>query len=312
MAIDTEKRNAVLGRVALLATTLIWGTSFVVLKNTLDAVPTLYVLAFRFSGAALLMLLVFYKQLKLIDKKYFINGAVLGVLLFGGYTVQTYGLYYTTASKNAFLTAAYCILVPFVSWFVEKKRPDKFNVIATFICLVGVGLVSLKNDRTVELGDLLTLCCSIFYAVHIVLTSKYVHGRSIALLSMVQFATAGLLSWVSALLTDPFPVNVSAGNIWSIVYLCVMCTAVCFLLQSFGQKHTPPATVAIILTLESVFGAAFSVMINHEVLSVKLLIGFALIFVAVLICETKLSFLRRKKDIQEEPEVTELEPRLFE
>ena len=312
MSIEQKKKFAVIGRAALFFTTLIWGTSFVVLKNTLDAVPTLYILAFRFSGAAILLALFFAKELKKIDKKYLINGAVLGTLIFCGYVVQTYGLYYTTPGKNAFLTAAYCILVPFVAWIVSKKRPDKFNFISTVICLAGVGFVSLKNDKTVELGDWLTLYCSIFYAVHIVLTSKYVKGRSVALLSMLQFATAGILGWISALIVDPFPTEISAGNIWSIVYLCVMCTAVCFLCQTFGQKHTPASTAAIILTLESVFGAGFSVLLGKEVLTPKLFVGFALIFVAVLISETKLNFLKKKKPTLEEPPLEQQNPKLFE
>ncbi len=312
MTIESKKRYTVLGRAALLMTTLIWGTSFVVLKNTLESVPTLYILAFRFSGAAVLMLPLVLKEIKKLDKQYLINGIVLGTLLFAGYTVQTYGLYYTTPSKNAFLTSSYCVLVPFVAWLVEKKRPDKFNVLSALVCMVGVGFVSLKNDFSVNLGDILTICCGLFYASHIVLTCKYVKGRSVAMLSMLQFAAAGILAWIFALLTEPIPTNISSGNWWSIAYLCVMCTAVCFLLQTFGQKHTPSATVAIILTLESVFGAAFSVFFYHEVLTAKLLAGFALIFIAVIICETKLSFLRKKRLPAEPPVFEEPEPRLFE
>ena len=312
MTIESQKRNAVLGRAALIFTTLIWGTSFVVLKNTLNSVPTFYVLAFRFSGAVILLLPFVAKEIKKLDKRYLINGLVLGSLLFAGYTVQTYGLYYTTPSKNAFLTSSYCVWVPFVAWLVEKKRPDKFNVLSALICMVGVGFVSLKNDFSVNIGDILTICCGLFYASHIVLTCKYVKGRSVAILTMLQFATAGLLAWIFALLTDPIPTNISTANMWSIAYLCVMCTAVCFMLQTFGQKHTPSATVAIILTLESVFGAAFSVMVYHEVLTAKLLAGFALIFFAVIICETKLNFLRKKKLPLIEPVLEEQEPRLFE
>jgi len=312
MALENRRKMALLGRAALLVTTLIWGTSFVVLKKTLDDVPTLYILAFRFSGTAILLSLVFAKQLKKLDKRYLINGAVLGTLLFAGYTVQTYGLFYTTASKNAFLTAAYCVLVPFAAWLFQKRRPDKYNILSTLICLIGVGFVSLKNDRTVELGDLLTLCCSVFYAVHIVLTSKYIKGRSVVLITVVQFTTAGVLAWAAALATGPFPTGISTANIWSIVYLGLMCTAVCFLFQTFGQKHTPPATAAIILSLESVFGSGFSVLINHETVTAKLLIGFALIFCAVLICETKLNFLKKKKPPVPIPEETDAGPKLFE
>lgn len=312
MSPEIKKKYSALGRLALVVTTLIWGTSFVVLKNTLYTVPTFYILAFRFLGAALLMLLIGHKALKTLDKKLVINGAVLGALLFAGYTVQTYGLCHTTASKNAFLTASYCVLVPFVSWIVHKKRPDSFSVIATFVCLIGVGFVSLKNDLSVGLGDLLTLCSGVFYAVHIVLTAKYIKGRSVIMLTMVQFTSAGLLSAVAALLTSPFPTTISPANIWSIVYLCVMCTAICFVLQTFGQKHTPAATAAIIMTLESVFGAAFSVFINHDPVTTRLLTGFVLIFSAVLISETKLSFLHPKHKTPPELEAAPIEPKLFE
>ncbi len=293
MALDTDKKSAALGRAALLLTTLIWGTSFVVLKNTLDAVPTLYILAFRFSGAAILMLPFILKDIKKLDKKYLLNGALMGIFLFGAYTVQTFGLVFTTPSKNAFLTTSYCVLVPYVSWVIEKKHPSIYNISAAIICLIGVGFVSLKNDLSVGIGDALTVCCGLLYAIHMVLTSKYVNGRSVLLLTTVQFATAGLLAWMSAIMTSPFPANIPTGNAWGIVYLCVMSTALCFVLQTFGQKHTPASTASIIMTLESVFGAAFSVLVFNEKLTLKLIIGFVMIFTAVFISETKLSFLKR-------------------
>lgn len=312
MSIEQKKKYAVLGRTALILTTLIWGTSFVVLKNTLESVETLYILAFRFSGAAILLGIVFAKQLKKIDKEYIKIGAILGALLFCGYTVQTYGLVHTTPGKNAFLTAAYCVLVPFVSWIISKRRPDKYNFISAVLCLAGVGFVSLKNDLTMGIGDVLTLCCSIFYATHIVFTSKYIKGRSVILITLLQFAFAGVLCWISALVTSPFPTAISTGNLFSIIYLCVMCTGVCFLLQTFGQKHTPSSTAAIFLTLESVFGAAFSVLMGSEKLSLKLLVGFALIFVAVLISETKLSFFVRKSTPAVDNKSTNPDPSLIE
>lgn len=295
MANRIDRKNCVLGRAALLAMTLIWGTSFVVLKETLNTVPTLYVLAYRFSGAAALMLLLGAKDVKKLDKNYLKYGAILGVFLFLAYTLQTFGLSLTTPAKNAFLTTTYCVLVPFIGWIIDKKRPDAFNFIAAAICLAGVGFVSLQKDLSADIGDLLTLCCGVFFGLHIVYTSKYIQGRSVAMITMVQFATAGVLAWIAALLTAPVPQNIGSGTVWSIVYLCVMCTAICFVLQTYGQKYTPPATVAVIMTLESVFGAAFSVALGYEVLSAKLVAGFVLIFLAVLMSETKFSFLKRKK-----------------
>lgn len=299
MSNKIDNKNRVLGRAALLAMTLIWGTSFVVLKETLNTVPTLYVLAYRFSGAAVLMLLLGIKDIKKFDVKYLKYGAVLGVFLFLAYTLQTFGLSLTTPAKNAFLTTTYCVLVPFISWIIEKKRPDTFNFIAAAVCLAGVGFVSLSTSLSADVGDLLTLCCGVFFALHILATSKYIKGRSVALLTMVQFSVAGILAWIAALSTAPVPQNIGSGTLWSIVYLCVMCTAACFVLQTYGQKYTPPSTVAVIMTLESVFGAAFSVMFYGEVLTARLVIGFVLIFMAVFMSETKLSFLRKKSGAAE-------------
>ena len=287
-------QNRRLGRASLLGATLIWGSSFIILKSTLDSVPTLWVLALRFTGAAALMALIGWKELKQLDRQYLKKGAVLGTALFAAYTLQTFGLEYTTPGKNAFLTATYCVLVPFMWWAFTKKRPDAYNIGAALVCIIGMALVSLDGDLSLGLGDGLTICCGIFYALHIILTSRAVEGRSPVLLSMVQFAVAGLWCWVTAPMVSAFPTGVPASAWWSIAYLCFMCTGICFLLQTIGQKHTTPQTASIILTLESVFGTLLSVIFYHEQLSLKTLTGFVLIFIAVLISETKLSFIRTK------------------
>ena len=286
-------RYDVLGRAALLVMTLIWGTSFLMQKNTLSEVPTLYLLAFRFTGATVTIFLFFIKQMKNFDWQYVWNGIVLGVLLFLGYVLQTYGLYYTTPSKNAFLSAIYCVLVPFIGWVVFHKKPDGYNIAAAFICFGGVALVALKEDLTMSFGDMLTIISGLFYGVHIVMSAKYIEGRSVAVLTFVQFATAMVLSWAFAMTNAVFPAHISSGSVVSIVYLSIMCTAVCFALQMFGQKYTPPTTTALIMTLESVFGTIFSVWFGSEHLNGKLICGFILIVTAILLSETKLSFLHR-------------------
>ena len=113
-----------IGRACLIGATLLWGSSFVVLKTTLDTVPTLWVLAIRFTGAALLLGLAFIKQLRTIDRGCLKAGLLMGLALYAAYTLQTFGLERTTPGKNAFLTATYCVIVPFLWWAFEKKRPD--------------------------------------------------------------------------------------------------------------------------------------------------------------------------------------------
>lgn len=290
------KNMGFLGRLALFMTAFIWGTSFVVLKNTLDSVGTLWVLAIRFSVSAVLLTLFAVKQLKRMDKRVVRGSVMMGLCLAVAYIVQTYGLKYTTPGKNAFLTATYCVLVPFMAWGIYKRKPDASNILAAFLCLIGIGFVSLSNlSEGVNVGDMLTLLCGVFYALQIIMMEQYAaHGEALSI-SAVQFASAAALCWVGALLFEQPPVAVPTAAWLNIAYLSVMCTAVCFFLQAWGMKYTPSSTAAVLMTLESVFGTLISVLFYHEPMTVKLLLGFALIFVAVLISETKPNLLKRRQ-----------------
>ena len=201
---DTSRRGA-LGRLALIGATLLWGSSFVVLKTTIDSVPTLWVLAIRFTGAAILMGIPCLKQLRKIDRGCLRAGALMGVMLFAAYTLQTFGLERTTPGKNAFLTATYCVLVPFLWWAFERKRPDRYNLLAALVCITGMAMVSLSDGLTVGPGEALTMCCGFFYALHIIFTSKGAAKYGVGVLTTLQFATAALLCWVTAPFSAPSP-----------------------------------------------------------------------------------------------------------
>lgn len=280
----SKRAKTVTGRLSLLIVTLIWGSSFVVLKNTLESVTTLYVLAFRFTGAAALMLLIGFPKMKKLNADYWKGGALMGLALFCAYVFQTFGLVHTTPGVNAFLTATYCILVPFINWGLRKKRPGTRRLVAAVICITGVGLVSVQEDLRIGLGEGLTLCCGLFYALHILVTNAYVKGRDPLPLTMVQFLTVAVLCWISALTFEPVPSDIPAETVWALAYLCVMCTGVCFLLQTVGQKYTPPSETAVIMTLESVFGVIISVLFGERPTE-RMYLGFVLIFVAILLSE---------------------------
>lgn len=284
-----------LSQAALFATAFIWGTSFVVLKNTLDTVPTLYTLTIRFGGAALIMFLAGVKDLKKLDKTYWKGGALMGLALITAYITQTYGLVYTTPGKNAFLTATYCVIVPFLYWLVYKKRPEKCHIAAALFCITGMGFVSLQERFSIGLGEGLTMICGLFYAVHILVVDKYIEGRNVVLLTMVQFIVAAAVSGTGAVFLEEFPKEVPGDVVLALLYLSFVCTAACFFFQIFGQKYTHPSTAAILLTLESVFGALLSVIFYHETLTPRLILGFTLIFFSVVLAETKLSFLPKWK-----------------
>lgn len=281
---------------ALFGAAIIWGSSFFIVKDAVDVFPPNILLAIRFTIGAILLSLIFFKSLKSTNREYVWKGAVLGTCLYIAYTFQTVGITDTTPGKNAFLTAIYCILVPFLYWLIGQSRPDKYNLFSAFVCLGGIGLVSLSGGLSMGWGDGLTLIGGIFFAIHMVLVARFSQGKDVILLTIFQFCFAALLSWAAGFLVESFPpysswTLASAGGL---LFLAVFATAGALLLQNVGQKHIHPAAASLILSLESVFGVLFSVAFYGEKLTLRLVLGFALIFVAIVVSETKLSFLRKQ------------------
>lgn len=294
------KVSSKLARAMLFGAALIWGASFFVMKNTLDALPTNMLLGIRFTVAGILMSAIFFPRLKKLDLRYLWQGAIIGALYYAAYCTQTIGLAHTTPGKNAFLTAVYCVLVPFLFWGVSHKRPDIWNLAAAILCIVGIGFVSLDGSFGIGFGDAMTLVGGFFFAAHMVAVALFTEDRDAILITILQFFYCALFSWIAHLLFEEAPDAIGGDAILSLAFLAVGCTAVAMLFQNVGQKYTPPAPAAIILSLESVFGVFFSVIAYHEELSPRLIVGFVLIFIAVIVSETKLSFLRahphEKKD----------------
>ena len=167
------KNKATIGKLLLVLVTIVWGSSFVVLKDTLSTLGnghfTFFILASRFLISGIVLAAVCWKKLISIKKSTFIKGLILGFILFGAYGVQTIGLNYTTASKNAFLTAVYVVLVPFLSWIFLSKKPTLRNYVAAFMCLVGIALVAVvgkdEHGSMEYWGDLLSLGSGVFYDI---------------------------------------------------------------------------------------------------------------------------------------------------
>ncbi len=288
-----QKRGA-LAKAALLVATLIWGSTFIIFKDAMNGLPPLFILAFRYLVATVILSAVFFKKLRLINKTYLWQGAVLGVFLAAAYIFQTYGLQGTTPGKNAFLTAVYCVLVPFVSWAFFGSRPDRFNFLAAATCLAGIGFVSLDGDLSVMPGDWLTLVGGVFFALHIAFVARFNSDKDAVTLTLVQFFTAGVICGAGSLCFETLPSSVPPAAWTEIIYLAVCGTAVAMLLQNVGQKYVSSSSAAIILSIEALFGVLFSVIFGYENLSVKLVIGFALIFFAIITSETKWKFVRRR------------------
>lgn len=281
-----------LARPLIVLATIVWGSTFFILKDTLDEVNLMFLLAFRFTFAAVLLAVVFWKRWKHIDRSYWLRGGVMGLFLFAAYTVQNFGLMDTTPGKNAFFTAVYCVLVPFLYWAVDRLRPDRFNLLAAVLCIAGIGLVSWDGGFSLSWGDVLTLMGGFLYACHIVAVSKFSKGRDIFLLTVIQFGATALCCWVGTFLTWGIPAQGLSGQAWGVLlYLAIAATALALLLQNVGQKYTAPSSSAVLLALEAPFGVAFSVLFAGESPTPQMYLGFFLIFLAVVCSETKFQFL---------------------
>ncbi len=289
-----EKTISAFARVLLFLTAVIWGGSFIIVKGAVDNIPPIFLVAIRFSISSVLLGLIFIKHFKNFTADYLWRGAIIGACLFGAYAIQTAGIQLTTAGKNAFLSCLYSVLVPFMLWAFKGKRPDRYNIVAALTCAVGAGLVILGTvTESINIGDLISLVASFFYAAHFVAVEKLSKNKDIIIITILQFVYAAVYSWALTLLTEE---GTFVGIEWGgVLYLAIACTTLGFLMQNIGQKLTSSSSASLILSLESVFGVLFSIIFGYEELKPQATVGFVLIFIAVIISETKLSFLRKKR-----------------
>lgn len=269
----------------LTLTALIWGTGFVVMKNTLSSVPPAAIIAIRYGIATLLAAVLFRRHLKGIARADVARGALVGLLLALAYIVQTIGLNYTTAGKNAFLTTVYVLLVPFASWLIFRQKLSRSNFIAAGLMLAGIGCLSLDGESGgLNIGDLLTLLCGVFYAAHIMAVERCQRKTNTYALIVLQFAFAAAFAAVYHLLFERgLPMSLHMDTVGSLLYLSVFSTTVAMSLQNIGQSMAPASHASILLSLESVFGALASCIFLGEAVTPRMLLGFAVIFAALVV-----------------------------
>lgn len=294
----------ILSRLALLVTAIVWGSSLVVVSLIKEAFAPNMVLAIRFTVASILLALIFAPRFRRYNLSYLINGTIIGIFLFIAYSSQTIGVITAGGApgRSGFISASYCVIVPFLAWIFMKERPDVYNISAAILCISGLFFVFYKDligtaNVAISSGDFYALLSGLLFAAHIVSVAKFGKGKDPILITITQFATAALISiFVTFIFEDNSKIILNKGSILGIGYLAIMCTAVALLFQTIGQSYTPSSTAAIILGLESIFSIIFAVIWAGEELTIFSLVGFFFIFVAILVSETKLSFLRKRND----------------
>lgn len=275
------KRGLAIG--GLLLVTIIWGGGFVASDMALESMLPFQIMTVRFLLAAVLMGLMSMGSLKGIRKEELRAGILMGIALFAAFSLQIIGLQYTTPSKNAFLTALNVVIVPFIAFLILKKRIPGKVLLGAVMSVVGVALLSLDGDLRLGVGDALTLLCAVGFAFQIFFTGEFVKKYRATVLNFLQMATAFVLSFLSLFLFGETDFQVNTQGWLSVLYLGVVSTTICYLLQTASQKYVDETKAAIILSMESVFGTLFSMLILHEVLTPRMILGCGVILAAVII-----------------------------
>ena len=279
-------KKPMLAKMALFLTAMLWGSTFTVGKLAAEVFSAAFIIALRFLVASVALLFAALPLHRQLDRATWIAGFWMGLTQFLAYLLQMGGLAMDTSpGKSAFLCTTYSVLVPFLYWLVTKERPRLRHVACVFICMAGVGILSLTGGWGMSTGDVLTVLSGVPCAMNIVISAIACRKRNVLLLTAVELWVVTVFAWIFVFagkgLPDWFPLGAAGG----VIYLGLIATALCLYMQGFGLKYAEPAIGGMLLSLESVFGVIFSVLIYHERVTARMLLGCAVIFAAILLSQ---------------------------
>ena len=289
------------GEWGLLLVTVIWGFGFPITDIALNYASPYQILMFRFGIATLLLSIVFHKHLKHIDKGTIVSGIVVGIFLFVSFLLQTVGLQFTTPSKSAFLTTTYVVMVPMIGFFLFRQNIGRYAIGGAVLALLGTALLSWEPGLSINPGDTLSLLCALGFACHVYFTGHYLNkGEDPVRLTIVQMAVALVCACVAWFWVGEGPLFDIAPEGWlTVFYMGVVSMTVSYLLQTVSQKYVTNQTKAVvIMSMESVFGTAASILILSEVLTGRMFLGCVIILAGVLLSQigSQLFNLIRKRE----------------
>lgn len=251
-------------------------------------------LTLRFTVAALALALLLNKALRaevrnrVLLRRSVRAGVLAGVCLFAGYVFQTFGLKYTTSAKAGFLTGLYIPLVPLFSAILYKKAPQISELLGVLSAFAGMALMTIQRDiRSIGVGDLLVMICAVAYAFHILVLGRYAADLSVAIISIVQIATAALLGAASFWWAEPVQIRWTRPVILALAITSLLATALAFSMQTWAQQYSTATRTALIFALEPVFAWVTSYLVADEVLGPRAIAGAAMILAGILLVEWK-------------------------
>ena len=277
-----------LARIMLLCCAALWGGSYLVAKVAMTAITPQWLMTMRMTGSCIIMFVLFHRVIiPALTREIIIPALVVGVTYYGTMIMQTEGLMTIDPGRSAFLTASYCVLTPFDAWIVVKQRPKLINLVAAIICLTGVGFVALKPGSgafALGVGDWMTIANAVIFSFNLTFLGRYTQRFHPIAVTFMQFAVADVFFLIGALFTEPLP-NASwlaPDVIMSFLYLLIGATTLAQIMQNIGLAHVPPSSAAIIMCTESLFAVAFSAIFWGEAIGWTSIVGFSLIFAAVI------------------------------
>ena len=279
------KTSPTVALIALIGVCAAWGGTFLAMQRAIAKVPVLDFLAIRFTVAALVMIAFRPVVLRRFSREQLKHGFLLGLALGAGYITQTYGLLYASATVSGFITGMFVVLTPLISWIILRKNINRKNWLAVILATVGLAFLSLRG-WAVGPGEVLTLACAIFFAIHIVGLGEWSVKHDAYNLAVLQIGTVAVVTLLAAS-PDGITLPPDAG-IWGIVALtAILATALAFLVQTWAQSLLSPARAAVIMTMEPVFAGFFGVLIGGNTITVQIIVGAVCILAAMLLVTLK-------------------------
>ncbi len=290
-----SKENSALGNSMMLISAIIWGFAFVAQKSSMEDMGpyTFNTLRFLLGATCLLILLPFLKQRNTVETPLgrggWVYAVLMGIVLFGGSITQQIGIVTTTAGKAAFITGFYIVLVP-ILLTIAGRRLTVQDWLAVVIAIIGLYLLTMTSASLMpSLGDSLVMVSTLFWASHILVTSRASRRHNPLKLSIIQFYVCALLSLVGMIALEEINWSSVINGYVEILYAGVMSVGIAYTLQVVGQKHVQAHYAALILSLETVFGAIGGVWLLGEGFSSRMLLGCGLMFIAIVFAQVRIS-----------------------
>jgi len=269
---------------SLLAVTLVWGATFVVVKRAIADLPPFPFLAVRFALAFASLLPLVWARRSRLDRSLLLKAALIGVFLFSGYALQTVGLLYTTASNAGFITGLSVVIVPALVLLATRRLPRPPLLLGIVSATVGLALLSLGEHFEPNRGDVLVLFCAISFALHIFLVGRYAPEADAVLLTAGQLLVVAILSSLASF-AFPAPVHFTGTAWFGILLTAIPATSLAFFIQTKMQQFTTASHTALIFASEPVFSAVFAYLLAGEMLTPRGLAGAALVLFGMLVSE---------------------------